>query len=248
LCFDADYDFDYSLYENNAVTNTNDKKNGIAASDLASLKALQPGALVDLQISTPTAPKRVKTFYVGMDYPRCMIFQIPNARKYGVTKDVLYNENTVIIRYVLEGASGQVIAFKAKVNHVQSIPSPLFFTTFPTALQTLGLRSEKRTSPGIAADFSLAGDKKEYKSLIVDVSQSGCRLAIDDSSLEELAADALMVDNEITVCVDLSDKTLLLKGTIRNAKSEGGYMYCGIQFQSNSQDVDVLLKRHIINV
>lgn len=230
------------------MTNNNNKKSGIAAADLASLRALQPGTLVDLQISTPTSPKRVKTQYVGLNYPNSMVFQFPNIKKFGVLKDVLYPENTVIIRYVLEGSSGQVIAFKAKINHIQSQPSPLFFTTFPKSLQSLGLRSEKRASPGIAAELTFAGHKNAHKSLIVDVSQRGCRLAVEELALKSIDAEVLAADAEVTVCVDLSDKTILLKGNIRNVKSEDGYVFCGIQFQSSSSDIDVLLKRHIINV
>lgn len=248
LSNNADYAFSYSLYEFFEVTTNNNNKNGIGASDLASLRALQPGTLVDLQISTPTSPKRVKTLYVGLDYPRCMVFQFPNIKKFGVLKDVLYPENTVIVRYVLEGSSGQVIAFKAKINHIQSQPSPLFFTTFPTSLQSLGLRSEKRASPGIAAELTFKEKKSTQKSLIVDVSQSGCRLAIEDQALKALDGDALALDSPVTVCVDLSDKTVLLEGHIKNVKSEDGYVFFGIQFESSSRDIDVLLKRHIINV
>jgi hypothetical protein len=50
------------------------------------------------------------------------------------------------------------------------------------------------------------------------------------------------------VCVDLSDKTILLEGRIKNVKSEEGYVFLGIQFQSAHRDIDVLLKRHIINL
>lgn len=215
---------------------------------MASLKALQPGAVVDLQISTPTSPKRVKTTYVGMDFPRCMVFQFPNVNKYGVMKDVLYPENTVIIRYVLEGSSGQVIAFKAKVNHIQSKPSNLFFTTCPVALQSLGLRSEKRASPGIAAELTFGEGSDGLKALIVDVSQNGCRLALEQQVLEKLDASQLEAETELTLCVDLSEKTIILKGNIRNSKQQDGYLFLGIQFQSANSDVDVLLKRHIITV
>lgn len=247
LSNDADYYFHYSLYEFSAVTNNNNSKSGIAAADLASLRALQPGTMVDLQISTPTSPKRVKTQYVGLDYPRCMVFQFPSISKFGVLKDVLYPKNTVIVRYVLEGASGQVIAFKARINHIQTQPSPLFFTTFPTSLQSLGLRSEKRASPGIAAELTFTENKVTYKSLIVDVSHSGCRLGIEQQALKALEGDALALDLDVTVCVDLSDKTLLLEGQVKNTKSEDGYVFLGIQFQSTNRDIDVLLKRHIIN-
>ncbi|WP_164078273.1 PilZ domain-containing protein [Alteromonas facilis] len=220
----------------------------ISADDLASLRALQPGALVDLQVSTPTSPKRVKTVYVGMDYPRCLIFQFPNIKKYGVMKDVLYPENTVIIRYVLEGSSGQVIAFKAKINHVQSQPGQLFFTTFPRSLQSIGLRSERRAAPGIAAELSLGDDKNVLSSLIVDVSQSGCRVAVAQSLFEDRPAECIEAGQEVTLCVDLSEKTLILKGDIRNSRSDDGYLFLGIQFESTTNDVDVLLKRHIITV
>jgi hypothetical protein len=56
------------------------------------------------------------------------------------------------------------------------------------------------------------------------------------------------LDSEVTVCVDLSDKTILLEGRIKNVKSEEGYVFLGIQFQSAHRDIDVLLKRHIINL
>ncbi|MBT0587193.1 flagellar brake domain-containing protein [Alteromonas oceanisediminis] len=244
---DADYPLIYSDYKPITVTNKNNNA-GIAAADLASLRALQPGTTVDLQISTPTSPKRVKTVYVGMDYPRCMIFQTPNINKYGITKDLLYSNNTVIIRYVLEGSAGQVIAFKAKINHIQSSPSQLFFTTVPTSLQSLGLRSEKRASPGIASEITFSSVGSSKKSLIVDVSQSGCRIAIDEDELKSLDGSVLDADSDINICVDLSEKTLILDGIIRNSKSEDGYVFVGVQFKSISNDIDVLLKRHIINV
>ena len=244
---DADYPLIYIDYKPNAVTDKNNSPR-LNASDLANLRALQPGTIVDLQISTPTSPKRVKTVYVGMDYPRCMIFQTPNINKYGVTKDLLYSNNTVIIRYVLEGATGQVIAFKAKINHIQSNPSQLFFTTVPTLLQSLGLRSEKRASPGIASEITFSAARATKKSLIVDVSQSGCRLAIDEDELQSLEPAVLDAESEVNICVDLSEKTLILDGVIRNSKSEDGYIFVGVQFKSISNDIDVLLKRHIINV
>jgi hypothetical protein len=230
------------------VTTNNNNKTTLSADDLASLRALLPGTVVDLQISTPTSPKRVKTVYVGMDYPRCMVFQFPNVNKFGVLKDVLYPENTVIVRYVLEGTSGQIIAFKAKINHIQSKPSNLFFTTVPQSLQSLGLRSEKRASPGIAAEVSFGEKQEAIKALIVDVSQSGCRVAIEPELLADKPAEEVENGAAITLCVDLSDKTIILKGLIRNSKKESGYIYYGVQFESSNSDVDVLLKRHIINV
>ncbi|WP_100657412.1 PilZ domain-containing protein [Alteromonas flava] len=228
--------------------NKNSKVTGISADDLASLRALQPGSIVDLQVSTPTSPKRVKTTYVGMDYPRSLIFQFPNMKKYGVMKDVLYPENTVIIRYVLEGQNGQVIAFKAKINHIQSQPGALFFTTFPRSLQSLGLRSEKRASPGIAAELTLAEQGNALNTLIVDVSQSGCRIALAQALLDDMPADAIEPEQPVTLCVDLSEKTVILEGIIRNSKADDGYVFLGIQFATANNDVDILLKRHIINV
>jgi c-di-GMP-binding flagellar brake protein YcgR len=247
LLNDADYYFHHCLYEFSSVTNNNNK-NTLAAVDLANLRALQPGAVVDLQISTPTSPKRVKTQYVGLDYPRCMIFQFPSLSKFGVLKDIIYPKNTVIVRYVLEGKSGQVIAFKVKVSQVLSQPSPLVITTFPTSLQSLGLRSEKRASPGIAAELTFSDNTSNHKALIVDVSHSGCRLGIEEQLLGSVDGEPTALDSEVTVCVDLSDKTILLEGRIKNVKSEEGYVFLGIQFQSAHRDIDVLLKRHIINL
>ncbi len=235
-------------YHFTVTDNDNKNSSSLSAVDLASLRALQPGTMVDLQISTPTRPKRVKTQYVGIDYPRCMVFQFPNMNKYGVLKDVLYPENTVIVRYVLEGESGQIIAFKVKVNHIQSKPSSLFFTTIPQSLQSLGLRAEKRNSPGIAAELTIGEGVEAAKSLIVDVSQNGCRVLLDQTQVAEKPTDEMAVDSPVTLCIDLSDKTIILKGNIKNVKKESGHLYIGIQFDSSNADVDVLLERHIISV
>ena len=91
------------------------QSNLLSAEGLASLRTLVPGDTVDLQIAMPAAPKRVKTDYTGMLIDECMLFHIPTTAKWITVRDALTVGNDIVVRSVLEGDTGQVIAFKVKV-------------------------------------------------------------------------------------------------------------------------------------
>ena len=159
---------DYAKKRTAAVTQANVS---LTREHIECLKALVPGTSVDLQVSTPTSPKRLKTQYAGMLMSQCVILQMPSEAKFGMVRDLLNTDVDVVVRYVLEGSAGQVIAFKAKVIRVLSKPIPMLLLTFPNVVQTMGLRAEKRLPPGIVSTINVKTEENEHQinGLIVDV-------------------------------------------------------------------------------
>ena len=210
------------------------------------LKALVPGTSVDLQISTPTSPKRVKTTYVGLMMSQCVIVQVPQEAKFGMVRDLLNNGVDVVVRYVLEGDAGQVIAFKAQVIRVLSNPVPMLLLTFPKVVQTIGLRAEKRLPPGIVSTIDIANEDKSHQinGLIVDVSNTGCRLAI--AVAPEM--DGLAEEQQITVTIPIEDDELKIAATVKNIKRDFDYVYYGLHFEQQDKLIDQLMERYFLQV
>ncbi|MCW8108509.1 flagellar brake protein [Alteromonas ponticola] len=216
----------------------------LTSNDIQWLRALQPSTLVDLQIATPTSPKRVKTQYIGMDAPNGIFFQVPNSPNWQFTRDLLTPGNNIVVRYVLEGGVGQVIAFRVKVIKLITKPFGVLITTFPKSLQTFGLREEKRAQPGIAVTIECAQQDGEtvIHGIIVDVSSKGCRVAL------AIHPDYPFFDHEdsITLQYDSAGKAFTIKGNVKNKNSDREHHYYGIRFAENQQTVHKLLEKHIL--
>lgn len=225
-------------------TMPNKNKVTLSRDDIQSLKDLVPGTTIDLQITTPTSPKRVKTLYVGMDIPNCMIFQMPVTAKWTFVRDLLLPGNSIVVRYVLEGDQGQVIAFRVKVLKLLTHPTGLLLTTFPSSIQTLGLRAVKRAQPGIAVEVHAEGIKalENVTGIIVDVSSNGCRIAMPVKPEWPVMGS----DQVISIGYNLDGEKVLINGKIKNNSLEQEYVYYGVQFDEDQESVEKLLRRHIL--
>ncbi|MEC8376947.1 MAG: flagellar brake domain-containing protein, partial [Pseudomonadota bacterium] len=148
----------------------NIESNVLNAQGIAALRTLIPGNIVDLQISMPAAPKRVKTEYVGMLIDECLMFHIPTSAKWITVRDALTIGNDVVVRSVLEGDTGQVIAFRVKVLKLISNPTGILITSFPKKIESIGLRSVKRSQLGVSIDITCEAlpDEEGVAGIIVD--------------------------------------------------------------------------------
>ena len=217
----------------------------LSQDNIESLKALQVGESVDLQITTPTSPRRVKTLYVGMDMPNCLIFQMPTTAKWISTRDLLTVGNDLVVRYVVEGDAGQVIAFRVKVLKLLSKPTGLLLTSFPQSIQSIGLRSEKRAQLGIpvAVKSPLFGDEcKDATGIIVDVSEKGCRVAMPHNP----EWPVLPAEKALSLVYVGEGNNIEISATVKNNKIEQDYNYYGLQFDENQRAVSQLLDRHVL--
>lgn len=212
--------------------------------DVDNLCALPPGAVVDLQITTPTAPKRVKTAYVGMEMATCMIFQIPTSAKWIVVRDLLTVGNDVVVRFVLEGDAGQVIAFRVKVLKLLAKPSGLLITSFPRRIESIGLRANKRAQPGIAVKVSCESfpESEHVTGIIVDISNDGCRIALPLKPEWPIMID----ETKIALVYSTDSKEATLNATVKNHQLESDFVYYGLKFDSDDDAVNALLAGHTL--
>ncbi len=221
------------------------KNTQLSRADIQSLQALPPGSVVDMQISTPTAPKRVRTNYIGADFPHCLLFQLPSESKWGYLRDVIVPEKEVVIRYVLEGGEGKVIALRSEVLKVITHPTNIVFVAMPSSLQTLALRKHKRWTPGIQAKILIKDDNRKLSTecMIVDVSLEGCRCVVEPTP------DFPPLDNDKTVSLSISaDGETQIKGIIKNRSSAHAKLFYGVQFDADPEIVKKLLHRFIVEI
>ena len=215
------------------------EKTGLTNEDLNKIRSMRPGRPLDLQIDTLKTTKRVRTEFVGMDGTRCMIFKYPDEGKWGLLGDGIFKDKSIIARYILEDDTGEIIAFKVKVLLVATKPSHLIFTSFPLIIQRHNLRAQLRTQTRIATSLLDAQtDSAICDSLVLDISEHGCRMSIDKK--------AIGIRPKLKQVVKMyfassKDKVTLLTGTIMNSKSDEVSLYFGIKFET-PKGVNQLLK------
>ncbi|MFT4993040.1 MAG: hypothetical protein ACI965_000056 [Paraglaciecola sp.] len=218
---------------------------GLTNEDLRKIRLMRPGMPVDLQVTSVSSTKRVRTEFIGMDGTRNMIIRFPDEGKWGSLRDAIYKDNTMVVRYILEDETGEVIAFKAKVILVLTKPSHLVFTTFPLAIQSHDLRAEKRAQIRVGATLLDATDDREIcHCLVRDISPQGCRISV------ERATEGARPDVKQQVKMHFpqaAGKELLLRGTVMNNKSNEVMYFYGIKFESSEADVNHLLTQLMIS-
>lgn len=217
---------------------------GLTNEDMRKLRSMRPGMPLDLQVTSGTDTKRVRTEFVGMDVGRNIIMKFPDESKWGSLGGAIYPDNNIIMRYILEDENGEIIAFKVKVIMVLSKPSHLVFTTFPLAIQSHGLRSEKRAQTRIPmAAFDTENGVQLAEGVILDISNSGCRFGIKRSKtppkLVSKQSIKLQIDN-------FNADSVSLNGTVMNTKGDEVMLFYGVKFEAPEDVVEGLLSQLMI--
>ncbi|MEP0356425.1 MAG: flagellar brake protein [Paraglaciecola sp.] len=216
------------------------EKVGITNEDLIKLRSMRPGEPIDLQVTTASTTKRVRTEFVGIDGTRSLIIKYPDESKWGGLGDAIFKDKSLIMRYILEDETGEIIAFKVNIVLVLTKPSHLIFTSFPLAIQSHDLRSEARSQTRIATKLS---DSKLGEdicgAIVIDISVHGCRIKIDKKHLSSKLKSKEAINLEFTLS---ADNKVQLMGTIMNFKFDEVNFYCGVKFETKEDIVDQLLK------
>ena len=219
------------------------EKVGLSNEDLRKLKAMKPGMPLDLQVVSPTATKRVRTEFIGMDGMRCLIIKFPDESKWGSLRDAIYADNSMVVRYILEEATGEIIAFKVKITLVLSKPGNYVFTTFPLSIQSHDLRAEQRAQTQIpVALIDGMTDDALADGMIVDLSNSGCRVGVKRAQQKH----KLLAKQKIKLQIRKGQEVEWLTGTIMNARNDEVDNYYGIKFEASEAVVEALLSRLMI--
>lgn len=217
----------------------------ISSADKNALLCLLPNTEADMQLIAKAQPVRLKTTYFGTDGQHCLFFRYPASTELVNTTHLLEVDMHIVIRYVLDEPYGEVVAFKARILKVIHSPVPMLITSFPSTLQKLGLRSEKRAISGVPVEVVLdEQENREEEGLIVDISQNGCKLLIPFKTVLQVIED----DEKITLCVELSERTLVLAARVKNVRIEKDYHAYGIQFEDHDNQLERLLERYMITL
>lgn len=215
------------------------EKVGLTNEDLRKLRSMRPGKPLDLQLTTATTTKRVRTEFVGMDGTRCMIFRYPDEGNWGSLGDGIFKDKSMIARYILEDDTGEIIAFKVKVILVTTKPSHLIFTSFPLIIQRHDLRAEPRSQTRIATKiFDAKSDLAICESVVLDISVNGCRMSVD-----KVGSDTKLKLRQVVKIyfVASKDTNIFLTGTIMNSKSDEVSLYYGVKFEIPIRKIDQML-------
>ena len=223
----------------------NSVKPSTLSTDINALLCLLPNTEADMQLIAYEEPVRLQTTYFGNDGQHCLFFRYPASTEAVNTTHLIEPDMRIVIRYVLDEPYGEVVAFKTRVLKVIHSPAPMLITSFPSALQKLGLRSEKRAISGVPVEVVLdEQENKEEEGLIVDISQNGCKLLIPFHT----ALQVIEGDEKITLCVELAERTLLLGAKVKNVRIEKDYHAYGIKFDDHDNQLERLLERYMITL
>ncbi|GAA61681.1 hypothetical protein P20652_3570 [Pseudoalteromonas sp. BSi20652] len=209
------------------------------ASNLAKLHQLIAGGIVDLEILTPTDSKRIKTEFIGLLENKFIILNYPNTKRLPAVVDYLRDGVTVVVRALIEGEGGQVIAFRQQIMSVSSHPARLIFINFPKQVQLFALRSQTRIPTLLPAKLKLS-DERILNGVIKDISFTGVMFDVkSDKELENIK------DMQCTVMLNSSDKNF--KGEVCSVKDHSSGVRCGIKLLATEDEMKVFMKEHFID-
>ncbi|KAA1149733.1 flagellar brake protein [Pseudoalteromonas sp. FUC4] len=208
-------------------------------SNLDKLHQLTTSGLVDLEILTPTDSKRVKTEFVGLLENKFIILNYPNSRRLPASSDYLRDGVMVVVRALIEGSGGQVIAFRQQIMSVASHPAKLIFINYPKQVQLFALRSQTRIPTLLPAKLKLSDDRV-LEGLIKDISLTGVMFDIrGDQQVEGIK------DMQCTVILNSSDKSF--EGEICSVKEHVAGVRCGIKLLASEDEMKTFMKEHFID-
>lgn len=199
----------------------------------------QPVALL-ISIGTPMLVEpagmgdRFKTDFVGMVRGQYIIVRVPRIPG---LNEFLYVEKAVTVRYLHEG---QVYGFSSEVTWNLTAPFRLLFLKYPRNIETLNLRKAQRVDCFLPVDVGHSGEGEQYSStsgMMLNLSAGGCQLVIDgsrdDTTLPTYSVDELV---DVSFTMVGTDKSLRLKGKIKNISLHRNRMYLGLMFNDLSDE------------
>lgn len=212
-------------------------------SNLDKLALITVGNIVDVEILTPTASKRIKTEFVGLLSDRFIILNFPSSKRLLNADEYLKEGVVVIVRAVLESGGGQVIAFRQQVMSVSSHPARLLYLHFPRQVQLFSLRSQTRIPTLIPAKMIL-DNERQLEGLIKDISLTGVMFdAKGDDDLSELKG------TQIKLVLDKASKGMSeFTGQICSIKSKSVSTQFGIQLLASEDEIKTFMQNHLIDL
>ena len=197
-----------------------------------------PGTRMLLELSG--LEDKLGTVCVGYQRGRFIIVQMPPSNETGreVLHQMLYPDNTVIVRYLYEGL---VVGFSARIIKYIPLPFPLLFLTFPRRLESHALRKHKRVSCCVPGNIRL--DEAVIPGMLTDLSVSGCQFSFTyDGPAPDLPIDAA-VNLNCDLLVGNDNGTLHC--IVKRADAAANKMDIGLKFKTMSEQTREALTAYL---
>lgn len=207
---------------------------------------LKPGKLVDLQIDHPVTV-RIKAPLVGYELGNFIILKHPAPMQMSSYKDVFFEGNVVVVRYLLEGQQGECYAFKSTIRNVTIFPEKFILLNYPKQIENRQLRTHQRFITHLPAAILSKDDggNKEGKAItqlrgvISDISAKGCGFVFKSDNPK-----TTVNRKEIFVLIrTATEGEVIIPAKICNSRFENGKVNVGIQFNEDDEQIKALLEQ-----
>jgi hypothetical protein len=205
------------------------------------LLGLTIGSMVDLEILTLTGKKRVKTEFVGLLENQFVILNYPSDTQLAKAADYLPDGVTVIVRALIEGNGGQIIAFRQEMLTISFRPTRLLFIRYPKQVQLFSLRSQTRIPTLLPAKLKLSGEQV-LSGLIKDISLTGVMFEATSSDVVEN-----LQDKQCSIIIENNKITNNFEGVIRSVKVHASSVRCGIKLSVDKEKMKKLMSEYFID-
>lgn len=188
----------------------------------------------DVVVRIPNIDQVYKGKIVGYDpYD----YLIANVRLPSKIRQELTFGGQLILKYVHKGS---VYGFRSAVMNAISSPTSLLFFEYPTVIEKIALRRTSRSNCSI--DGLLQTVESEYDCMVVNVSETGCKISARAGTRDDLARTR--VGEAMVISMNLGHLgNLKLPIAIRNLTLEKGILSMGAQFLDiNKNEVDIVNK------
>jgi c-di-GMP-binding flagellar brake protein YcgR len=194
------------------------------------------GTRMQFQLGEKGQEFKAAGFLAGMISDEYLMIRVPAIP--GILSR-LNEGDPIVVRYVY---AGNVYGFNSTIlNYVQK-PALIVFLAYPAAVETVNLRKAQRVECLFPA--TVKTDRNDYKAVIVDISQGGCRVCLDHGASESSSFD---IDQTIGLSFHLAGvvEEQVIKGKIRLLKKDAQLSEMGIQFDQENEAVLNNVKQYI---
>ncbi|KHK02839.1 PilZ domain-containing protein [Desulfovibrio sp. TomC] len=209
----------------------------MSAPDLAHFHC-PPGTRLILEV-TGLADK-VTSVCVGHARSRFVVAQMPVLPETSRESfyQLLYPDNTVIVRYLHEGT---VVGFTARLIKSIQIPFPLIFLTFPKRLESHDLRRHQRVSCCLPGQAVIGGTG--VAGMVLDLSHSGCLF----SASVPKTPPPVAIDDAVLLRCDIFGQTepAGLAGVVKRVAISGRRLELGLKFSQMPPPTQEAIKTYL---
>ncbi len=194
------------------------------------------GTRMQFQLGEKGQEFKAAGFLAGMISDEYLMIRVPAIP--GILSRL--NENDlIVVRYVY---AGNVYGFNSTISNYIQKPALIVFLPYPAAVEIVNLRKAQRVECLFPA--TVKTDKGDYKAVIVDISQGGCRICLDHGASQSSLFD---IDQMIGLSFHLPGmaEEQVIESRIRVLKKDAQLSEMGIKFNEEDKDVLNNVKQYI---